>query len=394
LKFYFKCPRSLHKSEKFCISKITSRNPPQDKCRACNSFAQWGIDNICSDFLEKYWDYEKNTVDPWEISYGTKNNVWLKCQEKNYHGSYLIRCSIFVHGSRCNLCKSSKTLYFLDSFAQFHIDHTDPDFLEKYWDWDKNNEFGINPWEIRPHSNKFIWIKCQEKDYHGNYKTTPNIFTSGCRCPYCNTFASKKVHYFDSIGYKYPESIDIWSDKNEKTPYDYSIYSDSLIFWRCLDGIHNDYLRTISNARAYNFRCPDCVRERDESFLQETVRLYLENNYLHQINHESKCCLIPINPRTNHTLPFDNEIEKLHLIIEVNGEQHYKETAYFHSINRRHLSIRESLEDQKERDRIKREYAISKGYRYLEIPYYSIDDGSYQNLILDAIEQAEKEMAG
>ena len=45
--------------------------------KKCNSFAYWGIDNICDDFLEKYWDYERNTVDPWNVAYGSNKKVWI-----------------------------------------------------------------------------------------------------------------------------------------------------------------------------------------------------------------------------------------------------------------------------------------------------------------------------
>ena len=58
-KYYFKCPNNIHSSASAKIIHIT-RNNLVIKCLQCNSFAQWGIDNLGSDFLDKYWDYEKN----------------------------------------------------------------------------------------------------------------------------------------------------------------------------------------------------------------------------------------------------------------------------------------------------------------------------------------------
>ena len=37
------------------------------------------------------------------------------------------------------------------SFAEYHIKNTDSDFLEKYWDWERNE---LNPYKIRHSSGK------------------------------------------------------------------------------------------------------------------------------------------------------------------------------------------------------------------------------------------------
>jgi hypothetical protein len=50
-KYYFKCPKGIHKSELKNINGFTSGQEGSMYCNACNSFAQWGIDNICEDFL-------------------------------------------------------------------------------------------------------------------------------------------------------------------------------------------------------------------------------------------------------------------------------------------------------------------------------------------------------
>jgi len=57
-KYYFKCPKAVHKSELANIGNFTYRNN-EIFCNGCNSFAQWNIDHLGKDFLEKYWDYEK-----------------------------------------------------------------------------------------------------------------------------------------------------------------------------------------------------------------------------------------------------------------------------------------------------------------------------------------------
>ena len=55
--------------------------------------------------------------------------------------------------------------------------------------------------------------------------------------------------------------LEIWSDKNNKTPFDYTCCSGEEVIWRCKDGIHPDYKRFISRSKTYNFVCPECGRE-------------------------------------------------------------------------------------------------------------------------------------
>jgi len=108
-KYYFKCQKGIHKSELKSISSFTSNHDGVMDCKACNSFAQWGTDNLGNDFLENYWDYEKNIFDPWVISHGNSTKkVLIKCQDKDYHGSYEVKCNSFINGSRCPECDYSK----------------------------------------------------------------------------------------------------------------------------------------------------------------------------------------------------------------------------------------------------------------------------------------------
>jgi len=50
-KYYFKCPMGIHKSELKQINCLTSGQEGSMDCKLCNSFAQWGIDNLGVDFF-------------------------------------------------------------------------------------------------------------------------------------------------------------------------------------------------------------------------------------------------------------------------------------------------------------------------------------------------------
>jgi len=116
-KYYFKCPKGLHESELIKINSITSSKTMGCMvCSKCNSFAQYGIDNLGESFLDKYW-HKNNIVDPWQISYGTPNvNILMKCQkENNKHPDYKISPNSFTRDRGCPECglesKSGKNAY-------------------------------------------------------------------------------------------------------------------------------------------------------------------------------------------------------------------------------------------------------------------------------------------
>lgn len=299
----------------------------------------------------------------------------------NLHNSELKNISDFVNGHEgsitCNAC---------NSFAQWGIDNICKDFLEKYWDWEKNKN--INPWKItKSCANPYVYLKCQEIDYHKSYKITCHKFVDNRRCPYCNP-RKNKVHVLDSLGTLFPEVLKIWSDKNKKSPYEYSLNSGKYVWWKCSEGKHEDYYRSIHSSNSYKFRCPECINEKNESLLQEKVRLYL-NELGYIILHENNCTLKCINPITKYPLHYDNEVKLNNkpLLIEVNGIQHYKITG-FHTLAsiKNNSTPEQELKYQKEKDKYKKEYALLHGYEFLTIPYYTDDkDETWKNLINNKI---------
>jgi len=366
-----KCASVLYGSRKSMKTKLKNGE---------NSFKQWCINNYRQDILDK-WDYDLNKINPSEINFSTNKKYYFKCPVK-LHKSELKDIANFTTNGHNILCKAC------NSFAQWGIDNICVDFLEKYWDYDKNT---VDPWDIEKSSINNIYIKCQEREYHNNYLVSCANFTSkNSRCPYC---INHKLHTLDSLGTIYPNVLSIWSNKNVKSVYEYSPSSGESVYWKCLEGKHDDYKRSIHSSNGLNFRCPECVRERRESFLQEKTRLYLEklgNNLLH----ENKCTIIPINPKTKHDLPFDNEVVELKLIIEVMGSQHYITSSWVNKTADRYNTTPEyQLHYQKLKDRYKRMYAKSKGYHYLEIPYWTDDkDETWKKLINDKISEISNQL--
>lgn len=365
---YFKCPKGIHESELYTISNITGDKHQKVTCRKCSSFGQWCVDNNHLDLLDR-WDYELNSINPFEVGHRSQKGYYFKCPNNNpLHPSEkkCISNVVSQEGSRrCIAC---------ESFAQWGIDNIDKDFLNKYWS-SKNT---INSFTITFSSTTKVWIKCQEKDYHDDYQIMACNFVRGERCPYC---AMKKVNYFDSLGYNLPISVNRWSDKNEKSPFEYGCYSNKDVWFKCL--VHGEYKQKISEFTKKEGLCKFCMHDENISKYQRKTQDYLTKVLKYNVKHEYDCTITPLNPLTKCKLPFDNEIEELKLIIEVHGKQHYEiDSLTILSTYGSGKTPQEELAYQQWKDEYKKDYAIKNGYEYLELPYYAFNEtNDYKTLI-------------
>ncbi len=106
------------------------------------------------------------------------------------------------------------------------------------------------------------------------------------------------------------------------------------------------------------------------------VKSFLESkNIKYLIQRDTLPCK---NPVTGHILPYDFELPEQKLIIEVQGEQHTHFISFFHS-------SKEAFEYQQFKDNIKKEFAIKKGYKYLEIFYDDFKTEDFKNKIIEKL---------
>ena len=334
-----------------------------DKCSYCcncyeKSFAYY-IQQELKESLNKYWNWEKNTVNPYYISKAGKVEIYLKCQEKDYHnddGGYLTSCDIFYRGIRCPYCANRK-VHPKDSFAQWGIDTFGDDFLDKYW----SNKNTVDPWKLAPRSANEIWIYCQEKEYHndeGGYPITPTNFYQGNRCPYCVNH-NGKVHPKDSFGALYPSKAKYWSENNDKSPFEVAPKSNDEYKFIC-EKCGKEFDRKLYNLNQYNcgVYCADC----NNSELEETTKQVLQKyniKYIPQMKYNN---LLGLGGRN---LSYDFYLPDYNLLIECQGIQH--------EIWMEGWITKEGFERQLEHDRRKREYAKQHNIKLLEIWYYEID---------------------
>jgi hypothetical protein len=350
--------RSINKYNKYFCKKcalklIAKEHELISKLSKSKSFEQWCIENNRTDVLDR-WDHKLNAKNPNQVSFSSNKKYYFKCS-RNLHESELKRISDYISGKDgvidCKKCKS---------FAQWSIDNIGEDFLERYWDYEKNDKLGFNPWEIEHGSNKKVWIKCQEKDYHGSYEISCNNFTNNKRCSYCQ---GRQVHPLDSLGKLLEEKdlLHLWSEKNKKSSYEYTPNSHDKVWWKCHNGKHEDYFRSIKNSYRYcDFRCPECQYSKGETKIDE----YLIQNNIYRIPQKEFDGLVGLR---NGNLSYDFYLPQYNLLIEYQGEQHDKYIKGLHQTQK-------GFEKQKEHDRRKREYAKLYNVKLLEIWYWDFDN--------------------
>ena len=157
------------------------------RCGKCcglyeNSFAYY-IEKILGEPLEKYWDFDKNIVNPYHIWKNSHTKVWIKCTEKDYHGSYETLCYIFKSEGRCSYCNPSgkdPKIHPLDSFGYKHFD--------KVQSWHPDNK--ISPFRVAPNSRKKFKFICPECDHE--WEASLTHISKGTWCPQCNSSKGEK----------------------------------------------------------------------------------------------------------------------------------------------------------------------------------------------------------
>ncbi len=183
-----------------------------------------------------------------------------------------------------------------------------------------------------------VIISCPK---HGEFSMTPDNFLRGQGCPKCGRElrSSNTDEFIERARQLHPE-------------YDYSkvnyVNSKEKVIISCPK--HGEFSMT-PNSFLNGHSCPKCSESKGEGI----IRNWLEK---HRFDYECQCRLQGLKQ-----YPYDFYLPKYNLLIEYNGEQHYKEVPVFHRKNG-------DFEGQLMRDHIKKDYAEKNGYDLLVIPYW------------------------
>jgi ferredoxin-like protein FixX len=289
--------------------------------------------------LEKFQKIHGNKFDYSKVEYITaKTKVIIICEE---HGDFLVTPNNHLSGHGCPKCAgrgfSEKEMFdtFVDQSNEIHqykYDYSQVDF-----------------------SKKKLAIICP--DHSIFFQTKRGHVTNKSGCPRCGTQRTIEKTLLPKETF-IEKSV---KKHGQKYSYDKVIYQGAHKKVIIICPEHGDFSITPANHWSRGVGCPSCLRSnptkgetiiyswlRDHNILFETQKTFPDLFF------KSK----------KGRLKYDAYVEKLNLLIEYDGEYHYKPMTFSKSI-----SANDLFSLTQERDRIKNEYAKKKGINLLRIRF-------------------------
>lgn len=189
---------------------------------------------------------------------------------------------------------------------------------------------------------------------HGVFEQQPNNHLFGQRCIKCMGDSVRKARISSTKDFV-EKSKKIHGDKYDYSLVNYKTGKDKVII---ICSTHGEFLQTpfAHSSPSMKQGCPYCNISKGE----DEVEKYLIKN---KIEYNTQYTFIDcINPKTSKKLPFDFYLPNNNILIEYQGEQHYKKTGYFER-------KAGGLKGLQYRDSIKKQYCQDKGIRFIEISY-------------------------
>lgn len=279
----------------------------------------------------------------------TSKSPYIQVKHRYCGRIYEVQTGEFINqGRRCSHCCGS----YENSFA-YHIEVELGEVLEKYWDFEKNT---VNPYHISKNSHQKVWIKCQEKDYHGSYDVSCNNFANNARCGYCHpTGNSPKIHPYDSFGYHHFDKVMSWHPDNKISPFRVSKRNGKKYKFIC-EKCGNEWETRISEINDGCW-CPKCKSSKGE----KKIINWLKNKEITHF-HDKPYFKDLLSDYGNPLRP-DFILPEHKIWIEYDGEFHYRK-----------MYDNDNYEKLKIHDERKNKYAKKHGWNMIRIPYWEFDN--------------------
>lgn len=359
-KVLWKCNKGCGNHE--WLTSISDRTKKHGAgCPICVNQKICGCNNKCNSLgflkpsLIKEWDPTNNkTIYDYSVNSNVKikwkcNNSSCKCIHK---WTATINKRTRTNSTGCPYCaiNSNKICPCLSKCNSFGF--LCPELVDQWSD--KNSK---NPYNYRQNSTNIIIWKCYRKcgnhEWKISIKNRAGNKKSGC--PYC---AGQKIcpckNKCNSFGYLHPNLTKEWhSDKNEKSPFEYTLYSGKLIYWQCLKYKDHMWKTSIcSRTRKNKTGCPQCASSKGEKLVSKILDkldiVYQTEKTFPQCKH--------IN-----LLRFDFYLPNFNICIEYDGRQHTQPVDHFGG--------QKGFEKTQRRDKIKNDYCKQNNIHLLRVSY-------------------------
>ncbi len=277
IKVWWKCEKGHE-----WVQSINRRTSQNTKCPVCNRSGR--IRKGLTDFgtlypqYAKEWNYDRNTLTPFDYSPTSNEKVWWKCEKGHEWQQPIVSRTTMSH-SICPVCSNRKVLKgYNDLQSQC------PDLVAE-WDFNVNKD---DPSEISINSSKKVsWI-CISCGNRFEQRVSDRV-KRGTGCPKCGiekskaNFHSALLEKRTSFADKYPELICEWDYEKNKDidPKEILAGSKQKVWWKCKYG--HSYYASILN-RAKGSGCPQCNLQATTSFPEQCVYFYVKKAFNDTVN--------------------------------------------------------------------------------------------------------------
>lgn len=214
-----------------------------------------------------------------------------------------------------------------------------PEVYEKQFYELANGEYEL----LSTYRRKEEKVRVLHKTCGHEYCVVANSFLQGTRCPEC--FGNKR-----KTTEEFRKEVEEKSDGTIELKSEYVNNRVKVAFYHKECG--NTYKATPKDFLRGN-RCPFCKQSKGERMVRGILESFNASFEIEKSYEDLK---------VNHQyLPYDFYLPEHNLLIEYDGEQHFKEVEYFGGAKK--------LQSQKRRDTLKNDYAERHGYNLLRIPY-------------------------
>ena len=240
-----------------------------------------------------------------------------------------------------------------------HSKKTNEQFLKEV-----NDLVGTEYTFLEPYKNKSTKLKVVHNNCGFEYSTSPdNFLNHKRRCPKCA----------NNIKLTLPE---IEKRINDKLGPDYYLIKNNIEYKNNRTGIaimhtkcNQVSYKTINNINK-QFGCKYCSDVKNSKGSKMIEEYLKENNYSFIKEYTFQDCFITSEiTLRKYCLPFDFYIPSLNILIEFDGEGHFKESF---TSNKEKAKI--SLEKRIQNDKIKNNFCAKKGITLIRISYLEINE--------------------
>jgi hypothetical protein len=225
-------------------------------------------------------------------------------------------------------------------------------------EWHPTLNGDLTPCDVTCGSHKYVWWKCES-----GHEWFIDIYNrhNGNGCPYCGKKLPSKDYNLLVCN---PKLASEWNcEKNEKTPEKYLPNSGKKVWWKCSKCGHE--WPAIIESRNVGNGCPKCAESKGEKKIDEILTNY-------SIPHGSQYTFDALRGIGSGLLRFDvpvfwdEEKTQLRMLIEYDGEQHFKWIEG--------MMTKKEFEILQHHDKLKDKYCEMYNIKLLRIPYWKFDN--------------------